>query len=136
VLAHYGASEHAWDECSIHEFALAAILQDPTGESFTFRTFKRHFLDQCLDNRLYRSDTTSRQELSEWKNFILEKVRHDIPVIVSFSHTRPHVMTTVGVDSNTTRLQLHDPAICEFKFLDVEPMALQQSGYVRNNDFL
>lgn len=136
VLAYYGASERAWDEYSIHEFALTAILRDPAEESFSFRTFKRHFLDQCLDSRLYRSDTTSRQELSEWKDFILEKVRHDIPVIVSFSHTAPHVMTTVGVDSNTTTLRLHDPAIGDFRFLDVDPMALQQSGYTRNNDVL
>jgi len=135
VLAYYGGSERAWDECTIHELALTAILRDP-GETFTFGTFKRHFLDQCLDSRLYCSGTTSREELSDWKNFIQEKVRDDIPVIVSLSHTAPHVMTAVGVDSNTPELRLHDPAIGDFRVLNVQPTALQQSGFRRNNDVL
>jgi hypothetical protein len=135
VLAYYGASELAWNECTIHECVLSAILRDP-GESFTFRTFKRHFLDQYLDGRLYRSDITSREELGEWKDFLLEKVRDDIPVIASFSHTAAHVMTVVGVASSTTELQLHDPAIGDFRVLDVEPTALLQSGFRRNNDVL
>jgi hypothetical protein len=135
VLRYYGASELVWNECNIHECALSAILRDPV-ESFTFRTFKRHFLDQYLDAGSYRSGITSREELGEWKNFLLEKVRDDIPVIASFSHTAAHVMTVVGVDSSTTELQLHDPAIGDFRVLDVEPTALLQSGLRRNNDVL
>lgn len=132
-MTYYGAGN--WNEAEIYD-EVARKLQP--GESFCFAVFKKYYLDVHL-GKDFRSDTRGFGEnFVAWRHFIVDKLRIGTPVVASFSYLDdgPHVMTVLEGDTDTTSLTLHDPAIGDFRILDVEKAALERMNFRRNNDVL
>jgi len=134
VMTYYGAEN--WKESEIYDEVIRKVKSE---EHFCFEVFKKHYLDLHLDED-FRSDTRGfGHDFVAWKDSILDKIRMGMPVIASFSYIRPHaphVMTVVEGDTETTCLMLHDPAIGNFRPLDVEVASLERENLRRNNDVL
>jgi hypothetical protein len=133
IMTYYGAE--SWNEAGIYD---EVDRKKQPGESFCFAVFKKYYLDVHL-GKDFGSDTRGFGEnLVAWRDFIVDKLRKGTPVIASFSYLDdgPHVMTALQGDTETTSLMLHDPAIGNFRILDVEKAALERMNFRRNNDVL